>query len=107
MLEPLGHHLLGCFTSPGANFGPLFLLSPSENILADVLQLHAACHQMGIRTVALPIPQSKVLYAREFQAAALQWKAYNKLLREWAAKNSDMYACVAAWSYSSKPVVLN
>jgi len=58
---------------------------PAEQILSDVQKLHALCHRRGVRTIALPIPPSKYVFANSVPTIASHWRVYNKALEEWAA----------------------
>ena len=59
---------------------------PAESIVNDLKALHEYCLSKGLRTVALPIPESRLWAVHQGQAPQLDTRTQvNRLLREWAA----------------------
>jgi len=56
----------------------------ADSVFADVKQLHTVCHERGIRTVALPIPESRFIQQPHAISQALERQTFNTYLRLWA-----------------------
>mmetsp|Transcript_64533 Transcript_64533/g.106868 ORF Transcript_64533/g.106868 Transcript_64533/m.106868 type:complete len:380 (-) Transcript_64533:305-1444(-) len=58
----------------------------AETILSDVISLHAYCHSQGLRTIALPIPESRQVNEHTtFTPPGAVRANCNRMLQQWAA----------------------
>lgn len=58
----------------------------SQRIFEDIKRLHVLCHQRGIPTVALSVPENKFLHLKPPEEDYLEcWHTVNKLLAEWSS----------------------
>jgi hypothetical protein len=58
----------------------------SQEIFEDIKRLHVLCHQRGIPTVALSVPENKFLHLKRPEEDYLEcWHTVNKLLAEWSS----------------------
>merc|ERR1719253_877807 len=69
-------------------------MSP-ESIVTSVRSLHAACHSVGVRTVALSVPPSYASVQSPKQDPLYQgrWQKVNQLLGEWARGPGKSEGC--------------
>lgn len=61
----------------------------ADAIFADVHRLHSVCHERGLRTVALPIPESQFVKQPQNGHLAGQRLAFNQRLEQWASAKPD------------------
>ena len=72
-----------CIIMAGTN--DLSANQPAERIVGDIQALHNFCLAQGLRTIALPIPESRVVNNHACTSAGVVRATCNHLLQAWAA----------------------